>query len=624
MKFHISEIKLWFRNSSEPRSLYFLPNKVNVITGAKSTGKSSILSIIDYCLLASGSRIVEEIINENVSWYGLFFTINNKDFSIIRKHPTNDVGSDEIYFSSVGESPISPVVNIDIRSVKSILEKEFGITENIVIPYGGKKLVAGSKISFRYFLLFNTLSEDVIASTSTYFDFDLHDREKYVEALNRIFFLALGVDDANNVLLKEKINNLQNDLEKNERKLKVVGKEERLFNSKIVELFMKAQRFDLVEQKLLTPEDAYNRLKMLVNEHKVSEYSNSLVEVDELNKTKRSLFRKIRNLERFNNEYKMYRENLNKDYDSLRPIQYLKENFSELIPTLEVKIFINTLEDSLNKIKEELGKKRTIASNTNAELKKLQGEIRAIDSKLNKMPITTKDFNDGPEKFIFIGELKAQLEFYEDKWNIMDELPPSSIILEQINDLESQLTNTSEKKRLVLQILDNLIQKYYDKTISMGVYQNYKVYFDDVRKILKLRKPDELNTSQIGSKSNYMFLHLCLFMGIHELLIVQKQKFVPQFLIMDQPSQPYYGDKARLDEEGELNLDDDRNTLKDAFSLINTFIKNIVIEQNNEFQIILLEHAPEDYWEEPVLESFHLVEQFVNGNALIPTRAFQL
>lgn len=620
MKFNISMVKLWFRNSAEPRTLKFLPNKVNVITGAKSTGKSSILSIIDYCLMSTHSRIVQEVINESVSWYGLYFTINQKDFVIIRKHPVNNLGSGEVYFSSSGADPITPIANIDIKSLKSILQTEFGINDKLVIPYGGRKISAGSKISYRYFLLFNTMSEDIIAHTTTFFDFDLHDREKYIEALNRIFFLALGVDDANNVLLKEKITNLQNDLEKNERKLKVVGREERLFNTKILELLIRAQKFDLIEQKLFTPEDGYDRLKELINNYKVSEYSNNLIEVDELNKNKRSLFKKIRNLERFNNEYNSYRESLKNDFDSLRPIRYLKENFEDLIPTLEVKTFISSLEGSLNKIKVELGKRRTISTNTTAEIKRLEGEIRRIDSTLDKMPTVTKDLNGEAEKFIFIGELKAQLNFYEDKWNILDELPPASIILAEIDELESKLTNTGEKRRLVLSMLEATIQKYFDATSSMGVYQNYKVLFDEQLKVLKLRKPEELSPSQIGSKSNYMFLHLCLFLGIHELFIIQKQKFVPQFIIMDQPSQPYYGDKDKVDKEGNLSMDDDRNTLKDAFSLLDKFISNIVDVHKNEFQIILLEHAPQDYWLDPVLKNFHLVEEFINGNALIPER----
>jgi hypothetical protein len=50
---------------------------------------------------------------------------------------------------------------------------------------------------------------------------------------------------------------------------------------------------------------------------------------------------------------------------------------------------------------------------------------------------------------------------------------------------------------------------------------------------------------------------------------------------------------------------------------------NIIDEQKDEFQIILLEHASRDYWEEPVLEHYHFVEEFRDGNALIPSRFVQ-
>src|SRR4051812_13422255 len=113
MKLHINQIILWFRNGAAPRSIDFLPNKINVITGAKSTGKSSILSIIDYCFLSTDSRIVDEVINENVSWYGMSFTINSKPYIIVRKHPIKSTGSKEIYFDSTALFPVHPYINND-------------------------------------------------------------------------------------------------------------------------------------------------------------------------------------------------------------------------------------------------------------------------------------------------------------------------------------------------------------------------------------------------------------------------------------------------------------------------------------------------------------------------------
>ena len=71
MNFYIKKIRLWFHRHPEPKEYEFKPNKVNVVTGDSSTGKSSILRVIDYCLMAKESTIVEDVINTNVSWYGL-------------------------------------------------------------------------------------------------------------------------------------------------------------------------------------------------------------------------------------------------------------------------------------------------------------------------------------------------------------------------------------------------------------------------------------------------------------------------------------------------------------------------------------------------------------------------
>lgn len=626
MNFYIKKITLWFRNNSEPQILEFQPNKINVITGQKSRGKSSIISIIDYCLLSSKSRIVEEVINENVAWYGLDFSINEKSYLIIRKRPEGHIVSNEIYFSSTGEVPSEMKGNIDIKKLKSIIETEFGIDETSVFPYGGKKLKVGSKISFRYFLLFNTQSEDTIANADTFFDYSLYDREKYVEALDRIFFLAIGVDDIKNVLLKERLAYYEDELDKIDKKKKAVQKQERLFNENIIQLISRAQEFDLIERKLFTHDEAYEILKRLVLEYTGPVYSNNLQQVDELNREKRVLWRKLRNLERFNAEYETYKKNLTADSDSLQPIEFLNDNYSELIDIPEVKHFLRSLKESLTKIKTEISKKKSIDINARNEIKEIKAQLLTIDRKLSRLPTASKEFVDEAGKFVFIGELKAQLKFYEDKWNILEDLPDENVIHESISYITRQLENTSELKKNVLAVLEERIQSYYDLTHSMGVYQDYKVYFDVQKKQLRIRKPGDLVSRQtIGSKSNHLFLHLCLFLGLHHHFISFCKRYVPQFIVFDQPSQPYLEKQSLNPETGLIEGDDDRATIKDAFQLLNSFIDRVNSEYKSEFQIILLEHASKDYWENvSSLNHFHLVEEFRDDNALIPTRAMKI
>lgn len=97
MKFYIDSLHLWLSNG-QTRSLTFLPNKVNIITGGSHTGKTAILDIVDYCLFASEHSISESIINENVHWYGLRIRVNDKLYTLARRSPVGTNVSPEYFF----------------------------------------------------------------------------------------------------------------------------------------------------------------------------------------------------------------------------------------------------------------------------------------------------------------------------------------------------------------------------------------------------------------------------------------------------------------------------------------------------------------------------------------------
>lgn len=220
-KFNILKLVLWSRNGKQ-RTLEFQADKINVITGHSNTGKTAILDIIDYCFFASSKSISDSVINENIAWYGVVFEINDKTYTLARKHYTNIV-SDEYYFSSVGEVPQNkPIANNIEKALKAIIETEFSINSNITLAYGGKQLKQGSKISLRYFLMFNTISQDIITESRDIY-FDKQNDSRYSEALPRIFDIATGIESIENILLKEKKEKLQKEITAIERKYPAIN-----------------------------------------------------------------------------------------------------------------------------------------------------------------------------------------------------------------------------------------------------------------------------------------------------------------------------------------------------------------------------------------------------------------
>lgn len=120
-------------------------------------------------LFASESKISESVINENTSWYGLQFSINAKSYTIGRKSLIRGKVTDEYYFSSEGEIPDKVLSNNTEATIKALIETEFSIDKSVAIPYGSNLIKPGSKISLRYFFMFNTISANIIENDTGVF-----------------------------------------------------------------------------------------------------------------------------------------------------------------------------------------------------------------------------------------------------------------------------------------------------------------------------------------------------------------------------------------------------------------------------------------------------------------------
>lgn len=300
-KFSIENIVLWLKNGKQ-RVLKFEPDKVNVITGESNTGKSAILEIVDYCLFASSPQISDSIINENVEWYGLKFLINDKIYTIARKSFTRVV-SNEYYFSSIGNIPKEfPVSNNTESALKPIIETEFSINSITKFTYGSNQLKLGSKISLRYFLMFNTISQDIITESRDIY-FDKQDNSRYKEALPRIFDIATGIESVENIIFKERKEQLEKKIILLEKKSSKIESHRSIFREEQDEILRISREFDLINSS--DNDQAINELKQVViNKKGNSGYDSS--ERDELERGRNLVKRKINNLKKLKSEYNIY------------------------------------------------------------------------------------------------------------------------------------------------------------------------------------------------------------------------------------------------------------------------------------------------------------------------------
>lgn len=621
MKFIIHEVKLWFkRKDTAAQSYILLPNRINVITGDATTGKTSFWSIIDYCLM-SGKINIANTINEKVSWYGVRFTINDKDISIARKSPKKGAVSSDVYFN-FGDLPDMPQENITISEIKTILDKEFGITDSLRFPYGKDFGKASFNLSFRHFLLLNSLTEDIIGTSKTYFDTPFYGKEEYDKALTHIFDLVIGVNDMENIKAKERIEQIEAEIAKIKSQEIQKSNSEKKKERDIYYIVEKLREKGFIDYSLVVDslEEANLIIKEVIsNSRKAANNSQLFIEIDNLNKHRLNVKTQLSTIDRYRREYEAYKRDLNKSADSLKPIDFLNTNLSDqLLESYETKVFLDSLKQSLKTIQDSLSKKTVEPLRVTGDAKLLQEELKIVEKKIEQLNQIQKNFQSEGEKFIILGELKNTYEqvLKRDKHKPIDAVRLNSLN-EEILNLQNNLKDIEQVKFTMKSLLNTCIQRNYNNLNSLNTYKSSKTLFNDTEMILQLQPEGELFPLEtVGSKSNYMLMHLCFYLGLHEHMINVGQEHVPQFLFIDQPSIPYYAGNER-------NGNDDKTKLIDAFSLINSFIEYIILNKQDSFQIFMVEHAPKEYWIENGLNYFHTVGEFINGKGLIPNDIYK-
>ncbi len=617
MNFYISKIRLWFRNDDEPRDLDFYQDKVNVITGDSSTGKSSVLKIIDYCLLSERSTIVEDVINENVAWYGLVFYVNEKPYTVIRQAPTVESAEMTVVFREGVHLPAEPVADLnDIRAKALIKMNElFHINPNI-------KLESKVKQHFRHNLVFNYLTEDIIATENTYQDLRFFRRDEYSRILNDLFKMAIGVNEGK---IKELESELQATQSKEKSRKRAQEKEienKEKFEKTKVDIANQVEELGLGDATVFG-DNAFTwaeNVRVIVEncslqfkDEKANERRKQIE--NELNDTTERLGYFI-SLE---NEYRIYQKKLERQDESLAPIEFVKKHLSELMTYQETGQLLRELSEAWKAIKESYVPEMKLPERfeeTKKELQNQESALRKEYGKLNPYKVDQRDYVWIRKAILLADRMEKELTKIPQQ-TITDEVLIR--YAETVSQIQEKLTRLRAKNDNAIGNLNDAIGKYfkYQNGISEA-YRDYKPVYSTEENMLMLEKEKgEYAKSNVGSKSNYMFLHLCYFFGLHDLLMENRNEQIPQFLFIDQPSIPYYADK-NVPEVGNNDeiANDDREKLTEAFRLTDKFMREMT--KKGHFQIIMIEHAGEEYWKD--LVTFATRYEFRNGEGLIPMR----
>lgn len=621
MRFHIEKIFLWF-SKTEKTVIKFDNNKVNVVRGNSSRGKSNIFAIIDYCLMSDKPNIVEPVINECTEYYGLEFVLDGQIYAISRKKPDDGVGADSVYMvqEHFADDYYPSNANMQVSVARGELDRLFGIkNDDYKYPFGKTQDFV---VSFRSFLMYNALTENIIDNQYEYFNYkffedlylDKYEKRKY------LLDLLLGVDSVEEKKQQALADTLRSRQSSNRNRTTRYEKAKQQFISKLNETKKLVYEVGLAEKNDFS--SLPNREQIEKMEDLLVDYEPHTVEVtQEANAKKAMLTSKLyqkqlqlNNIIRARSEYEQYRKQISDIRDSLKPVEYLNEHIDELGVTPWSCQIVMALQKSLDGLRDrEQNGQKEFASER--QIEKLREEIHEIENQIAELDNIKITPIQNSERYYVLGRLKECVEVLKDLYNAIPSEPEqidevrdyelrssAEEIVRQISDLRATVVNTG---------LNPSIQRYFNMFSFLENFAGRPTRYNREQERLEIGKDGVLNYTNIGSQSNYMFLHICFFLGLHHYLLLHPTPYVGQFLFIDQPSKPYY-------ESSDDNKSTDRLKLMDALNVINTFMQEVV-DSGNEFQIILIEHAEESYWTgENELAHFVTKANFDGDNALVP------
>ncbi|MDR0067335.1 DUF3732 domain-containing protein, partial [Acinetobacter sp. 11520] len=180
--------------------------------------------------------------------------------------------------------------------------------------------------------------------------FDKQEIPRYREALPRVFDLALGIDDLNNILAQEKKDSLLKDILKWEKREKLLNEGRNSFDFEVRNIASKAVAYGLISQvdTNILPIDLYS---LLENTKTIPDYDFSTKRREEINSRLFIINKQLKECSQFNDDYSNYKKILKNSRDSLKPIEALVKRSNEVVKSEVFDELISALKLDLSNIK---------------------------------------------------------------------------------------------------------------------------------------------------------------------------------------------------------------------------------------------------------------------------------
>lgn len=234
--------------SGQRRDVTFLPDAMNIITGASGTGKSTLIKAIDYCLGASKCELPAHVRRRSVA-VGVKWVSGDADVIVGRIVPPVGQATNTRMFTAAGRNlPLPETVDgfdgaTSLEAAKALIERAFGIGDLAGEPDAGG---GRGRATLRHVTPYMFVTKEVIYSESTL----LHGLEKADKARDIVAAMPyfLRATDEASAMDERRLRQLQRALEKEEARERSHVAAETMLKQRTMSLLEEAHRLELAAQ----------------------------------------------------------------------------------------------------------------------------------------------------------------------------------------------------------------------------------------------------------------------------------------------------------------------------------------------------------------------------------------
>ncbi|WP_051379649.1 DUF3732 domain-containing protein [Bradyrhizobium murdochi] len=638
MKLFIKAVVVWPEDPNhDPRRVPFDIDKVSVVTGWSSTGKSSIVDIINYVLGSGTCSIPVGYIRDLASWYGLEIETDVGPMRIARPKPAARQISDDIWLQQGGDTegplPRRPTPTINVARLKAMFDAMSGLSNLGIVPEGEQ-----SRASFRDMASFNLLPQHIVANPYTLLF--KADSQSHRTKLQQVLPLAMGIVTNEDLVRAHRLRLLRDELRQIEAELRTRRDAIDNWKANARGAFYRAQ-----ELSLLPPGEPPESLQLLIGllqkvvnagGHTIATAGRVTAAVERLEDIRRreehldakisADRRRLRKLKSLARSVLDYDEILQEQRASVVGVGWFKAQ-THAETCILCGSDTDTAKQALANLEEPIAELSALAASATSTKPMVDRDIIVIQEELlrherdllalrqtRQVFEAEVDIEQGRSQSLenvyrFIGSTEQALNMLGEVEGESGLAERAEALRKEIADLNAQANELERKSRA--ERAHNQISGYIPRFIeAMGVAgAEGKPVLDERELNIKFEReganrPDYL--WEIGSGENWMAYHLAALLALHGVFLARgTTNPVPSFLVIDQPSQVYFPSdtfdafiKGEQPAGGQDQRPRRRRHLTDIESTERIFSSLARAHKSFEarVQIIVLDHADRNAW----------------------------